>query len=41
MVLKPTPASANPFIPFTDEHEMFRKRVRAFVEKEINPHTAE
>src|ERR1043165_2886616 len=24
--------------PFTDEHEMFRKSVRAFVEKEINPH---
>lgn len=24
--------------PFTAEHEMFRKAVRAFVEKEINPH---
>jgi citronellyl-CoA dehydrogenase len=24
--------------PFTDEHEMFRKTMRAFVEKEINPH---
>lgn len=24
--------------PFTDEHEMFRKSVRNFVEKELNPH---
>ncbi|MCA9906701.1 MAG: acyl-CoA dehydrogenase family protein, partial [Anaerolineae bacterium] len=24
--------------PFTEEHEMFRKSVRAFVDKEINPH---
>jgi len=24
--------------PFTDEHEMFRKTMRAFVEKEINPY---
>lgn len=24
--------------PFTEEHEMFRKAVRAFVENEINPH---
>lgn len=24
--------------PFTEEHEMFRKSVRAFVEKELNPH---
>jgi citronellyl-CoA dehydrogenase len=27
--------------PFTDEHEMFRKSVRAFVEKELNPHADE
>jgi citronellyl-CoA dehydrogenase len=27
--------------PFTEEHEMFRKSVRAFVEKEINPHVDE
>lgn len=27
--------------PFTDEHEMFRKTIRAFVEKEINPHVEE
>ena len=26
------------FNPFTEEHEMFRKSVRAFVENEINPH---
>src|SRR5688572_89032 len=33
--------SASPatlFNPFTGEHEMFRKTVRNFVEKEINPH---
>jgi len=24
--------------PFTEEHEMFRKSVRAFVEHELNPH---
>ncbi len=27
--------------PFTDEHEMFRKSVRAFIEKEITPHVDE
>ena len=27
--------------PFTEEHEMFRKSVRAFVEKELNPHCDE
>lgn len=27
--------------PFTEEHEMFRKTVRSFVEKEINPHIEE
>jgi citronellyl-CoA dehydrogenase len=41
MVLHSTPTTTNPFIPFTDEHEMFRKSVRAFVEKEINPHADE
>jgi len=31
--------SHHPLItPFTEEHEMFRKSVRAFVDKEINPH---
>jgi alkylation response protein AidB-like acyl-CoA dehydrogenase len=25
-------------LPFTEEHEMFRKSVRAFIEKEIAPH---
>ena len=24
--------------PFTDEHEMLRRSIRAFVEKEITPH---
>ena len=27
--------------PFTEEHQMFRKAVRAFVENEINPHADE
>ncbi|MBL8165131.1 MAG: acyl-CoA dehydrogenase family protein, partial [Anaerolineae bacterium] len=27
--------------PFTEEHEMFRKSVRNFVEKELNPHCEE
>jgi citronellyl-CoA dehydrogenase len=27
--------------PFTEEHEMFRKSVRAFVDKELNPHIDE
>ena len=27
--------------PFTEEHEMFRKSVRAFVEHELNPHVDE
>ncbi len=29
------------FPPFTEEHEMFRKTIRNFVEKEINPHVEE
>jgi citronellyl-CoA dehydrogenase len=33
-----TPTLAN---PFTEEHEMFRKSVRAFVDKELNPHADE
>lgn len=31
----------NFYQPFTDEHEMFRKTVRNFVEKEINPYVDE
>ena len=27
--------------PFTEEHEAFRKTVRAFVEKELTPHALE
>jgi citronellyl-CoA dehydrogenase len=40
MVLPSTPSmySAN---PFTEEHEMFRKSVRAFVDKEIRPYVDE
>lgn len=34
-------APKNPFNPFTEEHEMFRRSVRAFVEKEINPYCDE
>ncbi len=30
-----------PYQPFTDEHQMFRKAVRAFVENELNPHADE
>ncbi|MGB1287964.1 MAG: acyl-CoA dehydrogenase family protein [Aggregatilineales bacterium] len=29
------------YSPFTEEHEMFRRTVRNFVEKEINPHAEE
>ncbi|MBZ0278096.1 MAG: acyl-CoA dehydrogenase family protein [Anaerolineae bacterium] len=35
------PSQADPYQPFTDEHEMFRKAVRSFVEKEINPYCDE
>ncbi len=31
----------NFYRPFTEEHEMFRKTVRSFVEKEINPYIEE
>jgi citronellyl-CoA dehydrogenase len=31
-------SAPNLFNPFTEEHEMFRRSVRAFVEKEINPY---
>jgi citronellyl-CoA dehydrogenase len=37
MVLSTAPRQ-NVMNPFTDEHEMFRKTVRNFVQKEINPH---
>lgn len=30
-------AQASMYSPFTEEHEMFRRAVRSFVEKEINP----
>ena len=33
--------STMPASPFTEEHEMFRKTVRNFVEKEINPYAEE
>jgi citronellyl-CoA dehydrogenase len=38
MVLETKSAQLNPYNPFTEEHQMFRKAVRAFVDKEINPH---
>jgi citronellyl-CoA dehydrogenase len=34
----PTISTTNPYQPFTEEHEMFRRSVRNFVEKELNPH---
>lgn len=40
MVLE-TKAQPGLFNPFTEEHEMFRKTVRSFVEKEIAPHIDE
>mgnify|MGYP005836783759 CR=1 FL=1 len=42
--MKPTDSSRSALsvvTPFTDEHEMFRRSVRAFVEKEINPFVEE
>lgn len=33
-----TTTHKNPFNPFTEEHEMFRRSIRSFVEKEINPY---
>ncbi len=41
MVLDTKTAPRAASSPFTDEHEMFRKTVRDFVEKEINPHVEE
>ncbi|MCK6579129.1 MAG: acyl-CoA dehydrogenase family protein [Anaerolineae bacterium] len=38
MVLETQSASATPYHPFTAEHHMFRKAVRQFVERELNPH---
>lgn len=40
MVLPKTPP-INLYDPFTEEHQMFRKSVRAFVENEIRPHVDE
>jgi len=34
-------STTNLYRPFTEEHEMFRKTVRNFVEKEINPYVDE
>ena len=39
MVMKTAPVK--PYRPFTAEHDMFRKAVRQFVEKELNPHCDE
>lgn len=41
MVLESQPTQVNPYQPFTAEHHMFRKAVRAFVENELNPHADE
>jgi citronellyl-CoA dehydrogenase len=39
MVLNVVPSVSNPLVnPFNDEHEMFRKSVRNFIDKEINPY---
>jgi len=37
MVSTVTP-TVNPYNPFTEEHDMFRKAVRKFVENELTPH---
>ena len=37
-MVAPSTNRPNLYQPFTEEHEMFRKTVRNFVEKEINPH---
>ncbi|MBK8026536.1 MAG: acyclic terpene utilization AtuA family protein [Chloroflexi bacterium] len=39
MVMETAPVK--PYRPFTAEHDMFRKAVRQFVEKELNPHCDE
>ncbi|MBC6935145.1 MAG: acyl-CoA dehydrogenase [Chloroflexi bacterium] len=41
MVLEANRSTVNLAAPFTDEHEMFRKSVRSFIEKELNPHCDE
>lgn len=41
MVLEAQRTRQNYANPFTEEHEMFRKSVRNFVEKELNPHCEE
>jgi citronellyl-CoA dehydrogenase len=41
MALETDQIRHNRFNPFTEEHEMFRKSVRAFVEKEIRPYVDE
>jgi citronellyl-CoA dehydrogenase len=38
MVLETPTTKTNPLNPFTEEHEMFRRTVRNFVEKEIAPY---
>jgi citronellyl-CoA dehydrogenase len=41
MVLDTQSRQRNTYNPFTEEHEMFRRSVRNFVEKELNPHADE
>lgn len=41
MALEAADTKTISYSPFTDEHAMFRKSVRAFVEKELNPHLDE
>lgn len=41
MVLDTSKTQIRPYQPFTEEHEMFRRSVRSFVEKELNPHVEE
>jgi citronellyl-CoA dehydrogenase len=41
MVLEAHATLVRPYHPFTDEHEMFRRAVRNFVEKDLNPHADE
>jgi len=40
-MVTPAPPQQRHYSPFTEEHLMFRKAVRAFVENEINPHVDE
>jgi alkylation response protein AidB-like acyl-CoA dehydrogenase len=41
MALETDQIRQNRFTPFTEEHEMFRKSVRALVEKAIRPYIDE